>query len=339
MNIEKNIKKKRDFVPTVKEDYIPEVVNRLINKINSSMMDKIVLYGFGDNMKWLYRILRENGIDPILCDWRKKYIKYDCGGENLVSIDSIKNDDKTIVISCIDEINDLKNSINYIIENNFSELKIIFDISESNSPFNNENPYKDIAKRALNRARSMISNEQLFDLIQFISQTKSVEGDILEFGSLHGGSGAVIAEAVNHYCKEKKVFLFDTFSGIPDSKYGLDYHWKNSFSNNSYEEVKNAFSDMKNVSVIKGNIIDTHKIINNKISFLYLASDTFETGKLILNKFWKKISKGGIIAICDYGSFPNCLPLTVYVDIFIENKQNEIFVYRPERVGIFIIKK
>ena len=45
------------------------------------------------------------------------------------------------------------------------------------------------------------------------------------------------------------VWLFDTFSGIPDSRYGLDFHWNGSFADNSYAAVKDAFLDMKNVDM------------------------------------------------------------------------------------------
>ena len=112
----------------------------------------------------------------------------------------------------------------------------------------------------------MISEDQLFDLIQFIEQTKDVDGDVVEYGSLHGGSGAILSEAVEYFSPLKKVWLFDTFKGIPKSKYGLDYHWTNSFMNNSFSEVSNAFKDLKNVNVIQGDINKTYnKVIKNII--------------------------------------------------------------------------
>ena len=185
----------------------------------------------------------------------------------------------------------------------------------------------------------MITDDQLFDLIQFIEQTSEVEGDIVEFGSLHGGSGAVIAEAVNYFTPNKKVWLFDTFEGIPKSKIGLDYHWDNSFMNNSYMEVSEAFKDLDNVEVIKGDLNQTYLKVKNKISFGYIASDTYESGILLLEFIWNKLNRGGIISICDYGSFPNCYPITVAVDRFVKNKKNEIFVFRPANLGFYILKK
>ncbi len=330
---------KNEWQPTIKEKYISKVVRRLIEKMDFDKFEKIILFGFSDNMKWIYSIMRQNNKDLILCDWRKNFIAYDCGGKQLVSILEIENSSKHQVIVCLEDINEIKDSVRFIIENDLQKLNYVFDNQFPNFPFNYENPYNLIAQKAKQRAKSMISDEQLFDLIQFIDQTSSVEGDVVEFGSLHGGSGAIISEAVDCFSPGKNVYLFDTFKGIPKSKYGLDFHWTNSFANNSYNEVKNAFKDMKNVNIIAGDINLTHKTIKNNLSFAYIASDTYESGLLLLNYLWPKLNRGGILAVCDYGSFPNCYPLTVIVDLFFEDKKEEIFVYKPAKLGIFILKK
>ena len=78
--------------------------------------------------------------------------------------------------------------------------------------------------------------------------------------------------------------------------------------------------------------------MKNPISFGYLASDTLESGEILLNFIWSKLSYGGIIAICDYGSSPNCLPLTVMTDKFFENRP-DAFIFHTGRVGIFVMKQ
>lgn len=37
----------------------------------------------------------------------------------------------------------------------------------------------------------MISEQQLFDLVQFVENTKDLTGDVVEYGTLYGGSAAV----------------------------------------------------------------------------------------------------------------------------------------------------
>ena len=332
------LKSKNNFIPRKLSDYYPQVVLRLYERIINNNDKKIILYGFSNNMKWLFRILKNDGITPIMCDWRKKYVNYDCGGQNLTNVNEIKDDSNILIVICLEEINDLKEGILYLQSLSKNKINVIYDRTDPNLPFRQEEPFKTISSKAMKRAPSMLRDSQLFDLIQYISQTKNVPGDVLEFGSLYGGSGAVIAEAVNYYGK-KNVWLFDTFEGIPKSKYGLDFHWNDSFSDNSYAEVRDAFFDLKNVTVVKGNISETYKKFSNNISFGYLASDTYESGELLLNFMWPKLSKGGIICVCDYGSYPNALPLTVYVDNFLKTIEDEVFTYRPETCGIFFIKK
>jgi len=249
----------------------------------------------------------------------------------------LNNDPDTLLVLCAEEIHEMKAAMWYLIENKLSDMPVIYDRTDKHEMFTQEQPYKGIAERARARAVSMISNDQLFDLIQFIRNTAHVEGDVVEYGSLHGGSGAVLVEAVKYY-GHKNVWLFDSFSGIPKSRYGLDHRWNGAFSNNSFAEVKAAFSDCDNVKVVNGNICDTYDTVNNSISFGYLASDTLESGELLLNFMWPKLSPGGIIAVCDYGSYPNCVPLTVMVDKFFEDK-TDAFIYYPANFGIFIMKR
>jgi hypothetical protein len=324
------------YIPIETSYYIPAVVDRLLKRIKSEKKGSVVLFGFGENMKWLFRLLSEMGASPKLSDWRPFYLKYDCGGTPIVNIKTFKNRKDILLVCCLEEVSQIKSGMRFLFENNLNNLPVIYDRSEEYNPFLQEEPFKTIRKKALERAKSMISDAQLFDLIQFIRLTQNVPGDVVEFGSLHGGSGAILVEALNHFGR-KPVWLFDSFEGIPKSKYGLDYRWNNSFSNNSFTEVQNAFADCNNVRVIKGNICKTFKIVESNISFGYLASDTLETGEVLLNFMWPKLSVGGIICVCDYGSFPNCLPLTMYVDRFFENRK-DAWIYHPAKCGI-VIKK
>jgi O-methyltransferase len=325
------------YCPPTTQDYVPAVVNRLLNRIISIQPEKAVLYGFSKNMRWLLRLMREMGCDPALADWRTKFIGYDCGGKKVRSITDFRSEKNCLLIMALEDIGSIKEGMKYLFFNELNDLPVIYDRTEYYSHFHQEDPYRLISERARNRAISMISDAQLFDLIQYVSLTKNVPGDVVEFGSLYGGSGAIIAEALNHYGK-RPLWLFDTFKGIPQSRYGLDYCWNNSFTDNSFSEVRDAFKDLDNVKVIAGNILETFNLVTNPISFGYLASDTLESGEALLNFMWPKLSPGGIIAVCDYGSFPNCIPLTMYCDHFFSDKQ-DAFIFYPANLGIFVMKK
>lgn len=327
-----------EFKPIEVADYYPNVVVRLLKKIEMINSSNIVLFGFSDNMKWLLRLLQERGVTPLLADWRDKYLDYDCGGFDIQGLQEVADSEETLLVVCIEEINDLKDAIRHLYTLQKNNIKVVYDRADPNMPLRQEEPYKTIFHKARSRAESMISDAQLFDLIQFIDQTKSIDGDVVEYGSLYGGSGAVLAEAVNYF-GAKPIWLFDSFEGIPDSRYGLDHHWNGSFSDNSYAQVRDAFADLENVKVIRGNICETYNQVSNDISFGYIASDTLETGELLLDFLWPKLSSGGMIVICDYGSFPNAIPLTVYADYFFQDKRSEAFFYRPDEHGLCVLKR
>ena len=52
---------------------------------------------------------------------------------------------------------------------------------------------------------------------------------------------------------------------------------------------------------------------------------------------WPRLNSGGIVHTCDYGSYPNCLPLTKYLDEF-ENSNPDVISYRTALAGIYFVK-
>ena len=69
------------LIPIIRDKYIPDVSKRLFQKIIESNSKKIALIGFGENLRWLNRLLKEIKINPLLLDWRKEYKSFDCGGD------------------------------------------------------------------------------------------------------------------------------------------------------------------------------------------------------------------------------------------------------------------
>ena len=52
---------------------------------------------------------------------------------------------------------------------------------------------------------------------------------------------------------------------------------------------------------------------------------------------WPRLSSGGIVHTCDYGSNPNCLPLTYFLDEF-EKQNPDIISFRTLPEGIYFVK-
>ena len=118
-------------IPVEVQDYYPSVALRLLNKIIKLAPEKVVLYGFSDNMKWLLRLLQEHKVFPVLTDWRDKYIGYDCGGHDLISVDTLIDHSGTLLVICVEEINDLKDAVSYLYHLAKNDIKVIYDRSTS----------------------------------------------------------------------------------------------------------------------------------------------------------------------------------------------------------------
>jgi len=322
---------------TISEDYLPEISKLLLSKIANSESHHFVLIGFSVSLKWISRILSEQSINFDISDMRQNYYGYDCCNKVIKPLEEVANSDSTLVI-CHDEPSLIKSVIFDIANSSFSSLPVIYDTTQVYNPLRQDFPYSKIFKLASSRAKSMLCDSQLLDLIQLVRSTSHLSGAIVEFGSLYGGSGAVIAEAANYYDSiTRDIFLCDTFSGIPSAKLGCDKRWNSSFSDNSYVEVKNAFSDLQNVQVLPGNILETCLTFNSPLSFVYVASDTYESAKIITEHTWQLLQPGGIMHVCDFGSYPNCLPITCYYENFIEQNPGVKF-FLTSYCGIYFIK-
>ena len=330
---------KEDF-DLVVSDHYPKTVKFFINQLSKLQKSKkIILLGYGDNMKWLARLLNEKKRKFFLSEFRSEFKNYDCGNNRVQDIFKIKPEKNSVLLICNDKVSEIKETMKFIHRNKkLKKIDTIYYTDQPNMPFKQINEFNEIFENSKKLANSMISDDQLFDLIQYVKATKNVKGDIVEFGSFNGGSSAFIVNSSMKYSKHKKIYLFDTFAGIPKANLGLDKFWNGTFANNSYSEVKKIFSKFSKVTVVKGDILKKINLLKNKsISFCYLASDTLESGEKILNFIWSKLSINGIICICDYGSYPNCLPLTYYCDEFVSNKKNCSFFYTP-RKGMYIQK-
>lgn len=319
------------------QNYIPPLVSKLLERIAEEPFGQIALYGFSDAMMWLTRLLREQGRTPLLCDWRDRYIGYDCSGLRVGHIKDIHDRKDTLLVACPDDHSELMSGVRYLIDNRYDAIPVIYQLVEPHDPVSQESPFREIAARARSRAISMISDDKLFNLIQYVRLTSHLEGALVEFGTYKGGSAAFIVEAANHYGK-KPIMIFDSYEGIPKSKYGLDHRWTSTFSNNSYAQVRDAFKDCENVSVIKGNVMETCAQVKGPVAFCHIAIDTLEASERLLNHIWPLVLPEGIVVVDDYGSFPNCVPLTVMTDKFCETRP-EVFKYLTQWTGVFLMKR
>jgi predicted O-methyltransferase YrrM len=184
------------------------------------------------------------------------------------------------------------------------------------------------------RNNTVVSIDRCFMLYQLAKAVQQIPGDIAELGVYKGGTAHIILEATRG--TDKKLFLFDTFEGLPPTgvlaieKDNIEN--KDSFSNNSVELVKDFLSqksDFARVIFKKGFFPQTaHGLESNKFSLVYLDADLYQSMKDGLEFFYPRMNKGGIIVIDDYQS--QCWPGTTQA-VHEFSQKNKISIVMTQR--------
>tara|TARA_B100000029_G_scaffold451010_1_gene475276 strand:+ start:65 stop:766 length:702 start_codon:yes stop_codon:yes gene_type:complete len=162
----------------------------------------------------------------------------------------------------------------------------------------------DLIKEIKNKVNFAFYPYEAYMLYSIVKTQTNLEGDLAEVGVFQGGSAKLICEVK----KEKILYLFDTFAGLPevsddDTHFGQKHWHDNEFNNTSIESVKKILKKYDNVHIFKGIFPDSGKeIINKKFCFVHLDVDLYKSTIDSLRFFFPKMVQGGIILIHDFHS-------------------------------------
>jgi hypothetical protein len=137
-----------------------------------------------------------------------------------------------------------------------------------------------------------------------IRQAREIEGDFVELGVFRGHTTLFCAEYLDFAAWPKRWFLYDTFDGIPDEQ--LDPGWAQ--SNNiykgtfSFEEVRDRFAHIENISVIKGRVPEIlAETSPERIAFMHIDLNNATAEIQALEALYDRLSSGGVIVFDDFG--------------------------------------
>tara|TARA_B100001057_G_scaffold332334_1_gene332697 strand:+ start:1844 stop:2509 length:666 start_codon:yes stop_codon:yes gene_type:complete len=153
-------------------------------------------------------------------------------------------------------------------------------------------------------------------------------GDYLEFGVYNGSSTKQFYRALKiNKIKNKKFFLFDTFTGLPVPKKKDKYKfWLKGTFKFSLSQLKNDLANLglKNVKFIKGEYSKSLKNLKLKINpgIIVMDCDYFSSTKSALNYLKKHLTEGTIIYFDDINTFYRNPNKGMYSAILNFNKNN-----------------
>ena len=118
------------------------------------------------------------------------------------------------------------------------------------------------------------------------------KGCFVEFGVYKGGSAYHLAKLAQE--QKRKIFLYDTFEGIP-YKADVDHHTVGDFADTSYEEVCRLIPYAK---VVKG-LFPESLVKMPPVAFAHIDADQYESIKAAIEHLGPLMVKGGAMIFDD----------------------------------------
>jgi O-methyltransferase len=168
---------------------------------------------------------------------------------------------------------------------------------------------------------TMTSVEAIYALYTSVNYVldRNIPGDFVECGVWRGGSSLLVALMLqSKSIHDRKVILYDTFSGMPaPTEFDVDKYGRSGFEMMdeyadeigwcyaSLEDVRKIFDQQQfgfPVEFVEGDVMTTLKTQpSSEICLLRLDTDWHESTALEYEVLYPKLSTGGVLIIDDYG--------------------------------------
>lgn len=140
---------------------------------------------------------------------------------------------------------------------------------------------------------SLISANALAELMEEARRAPS--GDFVEVGVYQGGSAAALAQVVREH-GGRRLWLFDTFAGIPFQLEGVDHHQPGDFADTSMEEVQRAIPEGTCVSGIFPQTLSDDV---GPIAFAHIDCDQYQSVLDCIDHLGPRMVSGGVMVFDD----------------------------------------
>jgi O-methyltransferase len=194
--------------------------------------------------------------------------------------------------------------------------------------------------RVLNRLHpgDRVRSDMLLLLLREIIIRK-VPGAMAELG-VHRGTSARL---LHHYCPERKLYLFDTFTGFAAADFAkesikIGYNQQQQFTDTDVDIVLRAISP-RNANTIP--IVGwfpasvTPEVSAENFAFVHLDADLEAPIAAGLDFFWPRVNAGGFVVVHDYNAWPGA---RLAVDHFLSGNRAAA-VPMPDKSGSIVLVK
>jgi O-methyltransferase len=168
--------------------------------------------------------------------------------------------------------------------------------------------------------KTLVSADRCYVLYTLLLQAIHIAGDFWECGVYKGGTAAMMAAVLRDEKRSKRLYLFDTFEGMPETDSKRDWYKKGDFSDTTVEAVTSYVGCERLCIVRKGLIPDSFAGLEcAQIAFAHIDVDIYKSILDCMSFVWPRLSFGGFIVFDDYG-FRTCPGARAAVDEFFSAK-------------------
>jgi O-methyltransferase len=146
---------------------------------------------------------------------------------------------------------------------------------------------------------TLVDRVRLYMLYQLVKQTLPLAGAVAEIGVYRGGSAKLLARVCDG---KKKIHLFDTFEGMPETHPTHDFHERGDFADTSLEAVRAYLSDCPEIDLHPGFFpASAGGMPEQLFSLVHVDVDIYASVLSCCEYFFPRMVAGGVLVFDDYG--------------------------------------
>lgn len=168
-------------------------------------------------------------------------------------------------------------------------------------------------------AMTMIGDVRMENIRYCLEQSMHVDGHFIETGVWRGGACIFAKAIINALGSKKKVFVADSFCGLPKPNENFPGHTQCNFWNDAYlkvsrKEVEDNFKRYEclddDVVFVEGWFNETLKKLDEKFCVIRLDGDLYESTMDALEALYPKLQVGGYVILDEYMKLEGCRAAT-----------------------------
>jgi O-methyltransferase len=196
------------------------------------------------------------------------------------------------------------------------------------APWNQDNGFLEAFDAV--KTHTLVDKYRCYELWDLVRNVRNVPGDLIEIGVWRGGTGAIIAKSAGLLGIKDRVYLCDTFAGVPKASEKMDGKYIGGEHADTTKDIVQSLVDdlcLSNTMILRGIFPDEtgFAIENRRFRFCHIDVDVYESAKGIVEWIWERLNVGGIIVFDDYG-IETTNGITAYVNE-MSTDYNSLMIY------------